>query len=458
MLNNAELSQIKVSVSERALRQRWRENLLWVLRALMLVFVALILALVFRRPFADVGPVMDRCVELGAAPQVRSCLRDAVEVRRRAVQDVRDDVVSLIALLGLTITLAFLTRHGLREQLREQGRFSEQVFDSVPMPMSLRSPSGYFLRVNAAFEKRHGLKLKNIIGHPYSDYFPQRVCDEVARLDALAIASTGPIEEEFDLSRDGKPEHFVIGLQAVRDEDGAVIGIVMLRDDITGLRVNQAELSASNDRLRRLSAQMIDAQERERRRIARDLHDQVGQILTALKLQLGSLVKRGSIADAHDALTLPIEFAEEALRHTRDLSASLHPHLLDDLGLEPALRWLVERFIRPLVPTMDLRFRLDPVRGPQDIERVAFRVVQEALTNVVRHAQATRIGVILEAADGRLAIEVIDDGVGFETSGEPSLGLAGMHERVADFGGELQMESTPGAGTSVRAKLPWTRT
>ena len=131
---------------------------------------------------------------------------------------------------------------------------------------------------------------------------------------------------------------------------------------------------------------MIDAQEDERRRIARDLHDQVGQILTALKLQLSSLARRDRIDMPALALATSIDLAEEALRHTRDLSASLHPHLLDDLGLEPALNWLLDRFIRPSIPRVELRCRLAPARGPADIELVAFRVVQEALTNVVRHA------------------------------------------------------------------------
>jgi signal transduction histidine kinase len=209
---------------------------------------------------------------------------------------------------------------------------------------------------------------------------------------------------------------------------------------------------------------MIDAQEEERRRIARELHDQVGQILTALQLQLGSVAKRGAIEDAAASLMLAREFADEALRHTRDLSASLHPHLLDDLGLEPALNWLVDRFIRPLVPDVELRCRLQPPRGSQQAELVAFRVVQEALTNAARHSQATRIGVILEVEVGTLSIEVIDDGVGFEGGAAgveakrgTSLGLAAMHDRVAELGGDLEMHSTPGIGTRIRATLPWAK-
>ena len=232
--------------------------------------------------------------------------------------------------------------------------------------------------------------------------------------------------------------------------------------DVTALRLNEQQLMETNQRLSHLSLKMLDAQEDERRRIARDLHDQVGQILTALKLQLASQAKRDRIEDPGRAMTTPIELTEEALRHTRDLSASLHPHLLDDLGLEAALNWLIERFIRPSIAAVDLRCRLRPPRGPEAVELVAFRVVQEALTNVIRHAAATRVGVILEAAGGVLAIEVIDDGVGFD-AGESwfdvqrttSLGVTSMRDRVTELGGLLHMDSAHGVGTSLRVELPW---
>ncbi|MEO5671046.1 MAG: ATP-binding protein, partial [Ramlibacter sp.] len=183
---------------------------------------------------------------------------------------------------------------------------------------------------------------------------------------------------------------------------------------------------------------------------------------TALKLQLASLARRERIDSPADAFTTPIDLAEEALRHTRDLSASLHPHLLDDLGLEPALNWLIDRFIRPSVPQVELRCRLEPARGPESSELVAFRVVQEALTNVVRHADATRVGVMLESDNGELTIEVIDDGVGFDAGvswfdlqRSTSLGVTSMRDRVNEIGGDLHMDSRLGSGTSLLVHLPW---
>ena len=146
----------------------------------------------------------------------------------------------------------------------------------------------------------------------------------------------------------------------------------------------------------------------------------------------------------------------------RPSTASLHPHLLDDLGLAPAMRWLIDRFIRPSLPQVELSCEMEPERGAAATELVAFRVVQEALTNVVRHAQATRAGVHLKTHDGQLSIEVFDDGEGFDAGNtwfdlqrRTSIGVASMRERVAELGGDFQIDSTPGAGTRLRAWLPW---
>jgi two-component system, NarL family, sensor histidine kinase UhpB len=276
------------------------------------------------------------------------------------------------------------------------------------------------------------------------------------------LGSAEPVDETFAIADERGERHVMVRVQALRRRDGMVLGVVGVQTDVTTLRQKEDQLTEINAKLRQLSVKMIGAQEEERSRIARDLHDHVGQILTALKLQLASLSKRERIDAPPVAMAMSIELAEEALRHTRDLSASLHPHLLDDLGLLAAMRWLIDRFIRPSIADVELRCILAPSRGPQASELVAFRVVQEALTNVIRHASASRVGVILETVDGQLAIEVLDDGVGF-AAGETwfdlqratSLGMTNMRDRVSEIGGELRAESTAGVGTSLRVRLPW---
>ena len=369
---------------------------------------------------------------------------------------------ALLFLIAFTVVAILLLRRSDQAQLRDQLRFNEQLIDAIPLPLSLRSPQGDFMLVNRAFEQKHGVSREHVLGKPVRDALPQADADAIGQMDARAAASMEPAEEHFHVVDERGDRHVFVRVHALRRSDASVIGIVGIQTDVTTLRRKEAQLTEINAKLSQLSIKMLGAQEDERRRIARDLHDQVGQILTALKLQLASLARRPSIDAPAQAFGTAIDLAEEALRHTRDLSASLHPHLLDDLGIEPALNWLIDRFIRPSVPQIELRCRLQPARGPEASELVAFRVVQEALTNVVRHAGATRVGVMLESDNGELTIEVIDDGVGFEAGASwfdlqrsASLGVTGMRDRVTEIGGNLHMDSHPGSGTSVRVHLPW---
>ncbi len=344
---------------------------------------------------------------------------------------------------------------------RDQLRFNEQVVEAVPHALSLRDEAGRFLLVNRAFEAAHGIDRTRLLGKAAQDVLPAGVTAAIARNDAQAKRGHAPID--FDTRFDGvagQARSVRIRVQALRRVDASLIGVMALETDVSALRDKEDELFALNAKMGQMSARLIEAQEDERRRISRDLHDQVGQILTALKLQLASLARRDSVEGR--ALAAPIELTEEALRHARDLTASLHPHLLDDLGLAPAMRWLIDRFIRPSLPEVELRCEMEPERGAAATELVAFRVVQEALTNVVRHAQATRAGVMLEAHDGHLSIEVFDDGEGFDAGNtwfdlqrRTSIGVASMRERVAELGGDFQIDSTPGVGTRLRAWLPW---
>jgi two-component system, NarL family, sensor histidine kinase UhpB len=399
-----------------------------------------------------------RELETGA----ETCLNlEVADVVTKAVW-IRRGTMVLVGMIALSVLGVIVLRHHDQQQLRQQLRFNEQLIDAIPLPLSLRSPEGRFMLVNQAFERKYKVWREHLIGQPVQDTLPKVHAEGFAVMGARAAASAEPLEQTFDIVEGKSSRHVQVKVHALRRVDESIIGVIGIETDVTALRHKEVQLTETNLKLGQLSVKMIDAQEDERRRIARDLHDQVGQILTALKLQLGSLAKRAKIDAPAEAMLMPIDLAEEALRHTRDLSASLHPHLLDDLGLESALGWLIDRFIRPSIPAVELRCRLQPARGPEAIELVAFRVVQEALTNVVRHAGATRVGVILEAHEGMLTIEVIDDGVGFD-AGESwidlqrstSLGVGSMHDRVTEIGGELGVESKAGTGTSLRVRLPW---
>jgi signal transduction histidine kinase len=252
----------------------------------------------------------------------------------------------------------------------------------------------------------------------------------------------------------------------MRRPDGSLLGVISVDTDLTALRRKDLELERANHalgqvnrELEALSQRLIRSQEDERRRIARDLHDDVGQLLTLLKMSLQTAARS---ENAGPELRHALDLTEDALRRARHLTSSLHPHGLEDLGLEAAVRHLANHYVASEIARIDLRVRLDPPRSGADREIAAFRVIQEACTNAVKHADATRLTIELESAQQWLTIQVTDDGCGFDPGGSVfdrqqsiSLGIASMRERAAEIGGDFALDSRPGGGTSVRACLPW---
>jgi signal transduction histidine kinase/PAS domain-containing protein len=217
-----------------------------------------------------------------------------------------------------------------------------------------------------------------------------------------------------------------------------------------------AELRDQRERLQSLSRRLLDAQEVERRAIARELHDDFGAMLSAIKL---NLQKKEWMAGETRSETLGL--VDQAIQQIRDLAVDLRPSILDDLGLAQALRWYAVREARRA--GVELTLAIDDVAGqlsPQ-VETAAFRLVQEALTNVVRHSGAQRVEVALVATATEVQVEVRDDGKGFEVrtaregaAAGRSQGLSNMQERAALAGGALEIESAPGRGTTIRASFP----
>ena len=224
-----------------------------------------------------------------------------------------------------------------------------------------------------------------------------------------------------------------------------------------------SKLKESRQRLEVLSRQLVNAQEAERRNIARELHDEVGQALTVAELNLQAMLQSPGTDALAPRLQQSLEVVDRVIEQVHDLSLSLRPSMLDDLGLEPALRWYTDRQatlagLRAEVQADPLDQRLDPM-----IETECFRIAQEALNNVVKHAKARTVTVELTKGyeDEQLHLSVRDDGVGFDVPSVreqavrgASLGLLSMEERAVLAGGGLEYDSTPGNGTEVHAWFP----
>ena len=220
-----------------------------------------------------------------------------------------------------------------------------------------------------------------------------------------------------------------------------------------------AEVEAARQRLELLSRGLLEVQETERRELARELHDQMGQMLTALTFNLEGL--RRAEGPRHEAMvTESLAIVQRLLHGVRDLSFRLRPAMLDDMGLREALRWFVDREAGRAGVRATLTAALTSTRLPAALETAIFRIVQEALTNVARHAKAKTVAVEVTERGGTIHLLVADDGVGFDADAARrrlSLGLIGMEERAARLGGTLEIESVPGHGTEVRARIPLAR-
>jgi len=231
--------------------------------------------------------------------------------------------------------------------------------------------------------------------------------------------------------------------------------------DAIALAVEKGQLfeqvRAGRERLESLSHRLLEVQEEERRHIARELHDEIGQGLTGLKLALGA-VERLPIEAARMQLSELHQWVDDLLTHVRDLSLDLRPGMLDDLGLLPALLWLFGRYSSQTPVRVTVEHSGLDRRFPPKVETAAYRIVQEALTNVARHAGVAQVTVRAWADSTTVNVQVADQGAGFDperaSANGATSGLRGMRERSVLLGGHITIESAPGAGTRLSAKLP----
>jgi signal transduction histidine kinase len=224
---------------------------------------------------------------------------------------------------------------------------------------------------------------------------------------------------------------------------------------------SEAQLLTTSRQLQALSRHVLEVQELERRRVAMELHDELGQSLTAIKinLQLSARLKDQAQADLN---LESIRIVEDALQQVRRLATTLRPSMLDDLGLAPALNWMAEQSATRGGFSVNFHHVRAQARLAPDIETACFRIVQEALTNITRHAQAQRVEISLRREADEMVLCVQDDGRGFDTEAMrqraqqgASLGVLGMQERAHLIGGQLTLRSVPGNGCLVQLRCPW---
>jgi len=216
-------------------------------------------------------------------------------------------------------------------------------------------------------------------------------------------------------------------------------------------------LRESEDKLRRLAAHLISVREEERAHIAREIHDELGQVLTGLKMEVGWLAKRLTEPALVEKTESMGRLIDSTVQTVRKIATGLRPEMLDDMGLVAAVGWQAKEFQKRTGIRVRASLPPEGTRLDVDISTTMFRIFQEILTNVARHARATRVDLELTVGPERVALEVTDNGVGIpeaDLNGKKSLGLLGMHERALLFGGEVRISGAPGHGTRVSVSIP----
>jgi PAS domain S-box-containing protein len=417
--------------------------------------------------------IIHTVVCLDDSEPIMFCL--AVDLRERKqveeeLRKYRDHLEKLVEERTAELTLTNLQlQEEIGERLRTEGALRESemrfrtVIEGAPVGISLLSLDKDILDANLATTKMLGYTVRELrrlglqrLLHPEYLITVNRLFEEMLRGERDFFQREGRYLRKNGAWMWGSTHSSVI-----RDASGKPQFVVSMVADITQEKEAQAEISAYQERLRDLASELSLTEERERRRLAADLHDHIGQILALAQIKLGALRQEASSPESQAAIKEVRECIGQAIHYTRSLTFELGLPILYDLGLEAALEWLGEQ----LHEQHDLEIQVHREQQTKPLGEGArvlvFRVVRELLTNVIKHAQASHVDVVIANEGPFLSIKVADDGVGFDMgepgtrSGKPSgYGLFSIRERLSSLGGHLQISSRPGQGTEVTITVP----
>jgi PAS domain S-box-containing protein len=390
-------------------------------------------------------------------PQYRQQVRDfvaaatgewidlKVRVRDGRVIDITVAIVHLSDGTSLVIAQDITERKRAEESLREAQLRTESILESVADAHMLFDRQWRYLYVNTAAAHAIGRQRDQILERTLWELYPDIVGTDLDHQYHRAMEER--LSVAFDFHYAAQDTWWENRFYPVPE------GLAVFATDITEHKKAEVEKARLFEQLQRLSRQLLQAQEAERHALARELHDEIGQRLTGLSLMLSS--QHPSPDQLIDAQAV----VRDLIGRLRNLSLDLRPTILDDLGLLPALVWLFERYTAQTNVSVRFEHRLlEAQRFAPEVEITAYRIVQEALTNVARYAGVTEVTVRLWTDRDTLSVSIADQGHGFDpqmVATRTSTGLAGMAERVALLGGDLTIESAPGAGTRVTAVVPF---
>ncbi len=339
----------------------------------------------------------------------------------------------------------------LERLVRKQTEEITNILTYTPAVVYIKDKAGRYTLVNTRYEELFDVKNAEIRGKTDDDILPSSIADQFRKSDALVLSESRSLQVEEQIQQSDGMHTYLAVKFPIYDESGAISGICGILNDITAVKKAQVQL-------RRLSGSIMANQEKERSAIARELHDELGQVLTALRMDsvwMHERLKKKDPKASERALTM-CRLIDKNIEDVRGMAFRLRPGVLDDLGLVDALEWYTADFEKRT--DIACVFEHNAVSILSDgISTAAYRIAQEALTNVARHASANHVEVVLKTSNRHLTLAVVDDGQGFESqhlAESEGLGVAGMRERATLVGGTLEVQSRPKQGTHVYFKVP----
>jgi PAS domain S-box-containing protein len=352
------------------------------------------------------------------------------------------------------------------QDLQETSRQYRRLVEGTNALLFTTDVKGRITYANEAATRALGLSASEVVGQFYLRFVDpedRKRVHEVFKM--LLTGQTVPSYEEFRYRVSEERKGWFSFSVNPLIVDGHISGLTGIAQEITRRKETEARLEEAHLRLQALSKRLLNAQETERRSIARDLHDELGQELTVIKMLLTALQKglrktqdETLMVDLEKRVTSLLDVSDRAIHTVRRIATDLRPDVLDKLGLLDALRWLTHEFqLRTGIESYAFFSYVEKLRFSDDIATAVFRICQEAMTNVARHSGASKVSIEFTAADGVAQCTIRDNGHGMTDKQElefGSLGLQGMRERASLIGGEVQVLSNSESGTTVTLRFP----
>ncbi len=350
-------------------------------------------------------------------------------------------------------------------RLKRTQEFTQRVIDTTSAYIVLFTPAGELVQTNQAFQQVLASIESNKTSTNFFSVF------DISASDRDKICSSSGVNIELDVKihteqQQSQSKMYIDWIfrpfEIANDERLLILGTGI---NITTRKLAEKEITLQKEQLQSLSKQLFNAQENERERIARELHDEFGQSLTALRVNLIGFeldLPQSSFQMIEDRFQDSKDILESTMINMRNLAHELRPSLIDDVGLVAAIR----SYTSNVADRMDYRFKFESTgterKISRDAEIIIYRIVQEACTNIVKHAQASRLTIAMQYTRQDLRVMIQDDGTGFTMSAKNDsqdvshgIGLVGMYERIASVNGKLNIDSVLGEGTTIIASVPY---